>query len=326
MTIFRKKEKLEYTEKEILCDLIENYITVANQNDTTLDDYISIISLIKVLQNEYKEYNKYFQKYIEIFREKGILDEYRTYQKSKPKQIFIENNFKENTKLAEKMLYGWFDGCTSRPMHLMIIFGLCGNPTTKKQKYIMAQLFEANWSIFNKQKQYYTKLYLNVGVNADGIWNSHKEKEDYINAQYYAKYKTLATSSNNKDDYEKYMLKAKEYKNVGNSDLARFYISNKQFDKAKDEIDLIILNKTKIAKEDGYVYELDKDTYTKQLVIYYKYKSKYPYLRKELLEMFNLDIKTFNKMTKDIKDNLDFKNNSGYSDKIIEFLKNKIKN
>ena len=155
LKFFKKKEVLQipYSEKEVLCNLIENYIIIANKNNTTLDDYISIIAFTKLLQIQYKEYAKDLQFYINKFEKQGILDEYQTYFKSVPKRIFIENHFQANMDLASEMLYGWFDGCTNRPMHYMIIFGLCGKPLTNKQKYIMAQIFEANWEIFSMQKE-----------------------------------------------------------------------------------------------------------------------------------------------------------------------------
>lgn len=326
LKFFKKKEVLQipYSEKEVLCNLIENYIIIANKNNTTLDDYISIIAFTKLLQIQYKEYAKDLQFYINKFEKQGILDEYQTYFKSVPKRIFIENHFQANMDLASEMLYGWFDGCTNRPMHYMIIFGLCGKPLTNKQKYIMAQIFEANWEIFSMQKEYYTKLYLNSGIYTNNYFLSKKDEEDYVKTQYYMKYKNLAKVSNNKNDYEKYMLKALSYTKKGDTDLARFYIREKRFDEAKGQIDKIIKDRKKFAKEDGYDYCLEKDTYTKQLVDFYELKVKYPYIRREIIEMFDIDVKTFNNLTKDIKDNIEYKKDSNYSQKIISYLKEKI--
>ena len=138
------------------------------------------------------------------------------------------------------------------------------------------------------------------------------------------KYKNLAKVSNNKNDYEKYMLKALSYTKKGDTDLARFYIREKRFDEAKGQIDKIIKDRKKFAKEDGYDYCLEKDTYTKQLVDFYELKVKYPYIRREIIEMFDIDVKTFNNLTKDIKDNIEYKKDSNYSQKIISYLKEKI--
>lgn len=316
-------------EKEILCDLIEKYIEIANINNTTLDDYISIISLIQMLQVQYKEYINDFQMYIREFDKNGIMHKYQTYFKNTAKQIFIENDWKPNVDLAYDMLYGFFDGCTNRFMHLLIIFGLCGKPTTQKQKYIMSSVFVANSSIFENQKIYYSKMYIDAGiyVNNNSIWIDKKQKKNYIKSQYCTTYKNIALAYRNKKDdknFEKYMLKAEKYHDCANDELARFYIKNKNFQGAEECIKKIISGKKHQAKQEGYIYNLENDIYTKQLVEYYNFRVKYPYIRKELLEIFNIDIKTFNRLVESIKDDEEYKKNSNYSNKIIDYLKNKL--
>ena len=196
--------KKELTEREVLCDLIEKYINIANENNTTLNDYISIIALIKMLQVQYKEYAKDFQKYIDMFRENGILDEYQLYFKSTPKKIFIQNNFKPNPELAQNMLYEYFEGCTSRFMNYLILFGLCGKPITKKQRYIMAHIFEGNSNSFSKQTLYYTNLYLENGVFVNLYNLTFFEKIKHENSEKYQMYKQLAEAC----------IKEKQYNNA----------------------------------------------------------------------------------------------------------------
>lgn len=318
------------SEKEILCDLIEKYIEIANMNNNTLDDYMSIIALIQMLQVQYKEYINDFQKYIKEFDRKGIMLEYQTYFKNTPKQIFIENKWHPNVDLAYDKLYGYFDGCTSRFMNYLILFGLCGKPTSKKQKYIMSSIFEGNSTIFENQKIYYSKMYLNDGIyiNENSIWVDKEHKKNYINAHYYRTYKNIALAYRSKKDdknFEKYMLKATKYVGGVNDELTRFYIKNKDFQNAEKCIKKIIDRKKQQARKDGDIYNLENDTYTKQLVDYYNFKVKYPYIRKELLEMFNIDTKTFNNITKEIQDNKEYKLNSCYSNKTIDYIQEKIK-
>jgi len=283
------------SEKEILCDLIKKYIEIANKNNTTIDDYMSIIALIKTLQIEYKEYAGDFQKYLDLFKKNGILDEYQSYFKSVPKQIFINNHFKKNIDLAYNMLYDFFEGCTSRFMHFLIIFGLCGKPITKKQKYIMAHLFEANSASFSKQTIYYTNLYLKSGLLISNNNYSFLERMNTPKMEQYRFYKLLSEAYIKEKDY----LKAIDCLNIAIKKVKSLYKT--------------MLNKKVIIKN------------LNERLAYVNFKIKYPYIRKELLEKFNIDIKTFNNITENIKDNIDYKLNGGYSEKIIEYLEEKLK-
>ena len=291
----KKKEvfQMPYSEKEVLCNLIENYIVIANKNNTTLDDYISIIAFTKLLQIQYKEYAKNFQIYINRFEKQGILDEYQTYFKNIPKQIFIKNNFQKNVGLASEMLYGWFDGCTSRFIHFLIIFGLCGRPNTLKQKEIMFNLFEANSTSFSKQMIYYGTLYL----------NSKKSKHEQFNRL--------------EDKNYEYNTNYRICKNI-----AEAYIREKNYNKALEYFEKAIYYLKKPKHPTLNVKSiLEKINFR---INYTKTKQKYPYIRREIIEMFNIDVKTFNNLTKDIKDNLEYKKDSNYSQKIINYLKEKV--
>ena len=280
-----------FSEKEILCDLIEKYIEIANTNDTTLDDYMSIISLIKMLQLQYKEYAGDLQEYIEMFRKNGILDEYQIYFQSTPKRIFIQNKFHSNPELAYNMLYGYFDGCTSRFMNYLILFGLCGKPITKKQRNIMAHIFEGNSSLFNKQTLYYTKLYLDNGIFINSYNLSFLEKNKYEQVEKYIMYKQLASAYMGEKQYNNAIL---------------------AYEKSIKYVKKTNLNKNRCIDE------------INERIEYAKFKISYPYIRKELLELFNIDIKRFNILVKDIKDNIEYKKNGSYSEKIIEYIKTKL--
>lgn len=323
MLFLKKKEKTEFNEEEILCDLIENYIELANASKSTLDEYISIIALIKMIIPQYKKYYKRLNLYLNKFEENGIVNEYEKCKTNIAKNIFSENDFKPNIELADKRLYNFFDGCTDWGMHYLIIYGLCGKPITPKQRYIMAKLFQGNYYCFYKQKRYYSMLALK-DKHYNPITNN-EEKKNWKNINDYQMNKEIAIAyrkEKNEGKYEEYLLKAKQCYDIGSDDLARFYITNKQFDKAKNEIDLIISRRERQAEEDGYMYNLDNDTYTKQLVDYYNQKKNYPYQRKDILEKFNIDIKTFNQIAKDIKDNSEYKNLQGYSEKAMIYFSN----
>ncbi|MBQ8473144.1 MAG: zinc ribbon domain-containing protein [Bacilli bacterium] len=317
-----------FSEKEILCDLIEKYIEIANTNDTTLDDYMSIISLIKMLQLQYKEYAGNLQEYIEMFRKNGILDEYQTYFKSTPKKIFMQNNFHPNPDLAENMLYGYFEGCTSRFMNYLILFGLCGKPITSQQKRIMATIFEGNSSSFSKQKIYYSKLYLDDGIIAeDDSFIDDIDKQNYINAQHYIRYRDIANGyakEKNYKLYEFYMKEASKYNGGAYEDLCRFYITHKNFENARTVLDKFIKHQKDFSIKQKIPYKYRYENKIKPLEDYYNFKFKYPYIRKELLELFDIDIKRFNILVKDIKDNIEYKKNGNYSEKTIEYIKTKL--
>ncbi len=103
----------------------------------------------------------------------------------------------------------------------------------------------------------------------EGFLNK-QEKKNFINSQKFQKYKTLARNSKNEEDFERYMSKAKKYLNIGDDDFVRFYIRNKRFKEAEKELNKIIDRRKKLAKKDGYIYNLQDDTYTYQLYNYFK--------------------------------------------------------
>lgn len=323
-----KNNEFEYTEKEIIIDLIQKYIALANENGTTLDDYISIIALIKVLKNQYKNYQAELNQYLELFNEKGILNEYDTYSNI-TKKVFSENNYNLNITLAYDNLFNYFDGATNRFMNYLILFGLCGKPVTSKQKYIMSKIFQENASSFSKQRIYYNKLYQQdpFVMDSDSFINKNHEKE-YIRFQNFQMYKDMALAyrREHKDKlFEENMLEASKYHYLANEDLCRYYINNKEFEKAKKCLEKIEIGEKEFAQKEKISYKNRYSKHLGPLVEYYNQRKNYPYIRKELLEMFNLDIKKFNELTKDIKDNIEYKNLTGYSEKIIDYLNMKTK-
>ena len=155
------------TEKEILCDCIEKYIEMANNNHNTLDDYISIIALINQYKVQYPKYKKDFDYYIGLFKKQGIYEKYlkdednitkKYYEKYKTNMIFVENN-----------IFGFIDNCSSKFMFYLLLLGLIGKPKTPKQRYLLATIFERNSLCFYKQMIYYGNLYLNNRLYLDQI-------------------------------------------------------------------------------------------------------------------------------------------------------------
>ena len=124
------------------------------------------------------------------------------------------------------------------------------------------------------------------------------------------------------NNFEKYMIISLNYGPPPDM-LIRYYINNNNFALAKHYLEKKIELKYYKFEKDNLEYVLDNDPYTKQLVEYYKFKVKYPYIRKDLLKMFNIDIKTFNLLTKEINNDENYKKNRNYSNKIIDYLKEK---
>lgn len=146
-------------EIKILCNCVENYIEIANLNSNTLDDYFSIIALIKMFEHQYRNYSSHFKPYLDKFKDNGILDEYYKNKKNIAKKVF--EKYGTNTKKAREFLFKFVEGTNSRFISYLIMIGLCGPPTTPLARYVLATIYNHNSSLFNKQAIYYTQLYIN---------------------------------------------------------------------------------------------------------------------------------------------------------------------
>lgn len=194
-------------EKEILTNAIENLINIANKNKDTTNDYLSIISLINLWKKQYKQYAKSFDKYLSLFKEKGVLDLYEQKKQENIAYYMFENYAKyRNPKLAEQLMgfrpgneeltqYLW-SKCSSRYMFFTICIGICGKPQDSISRYLHAEIYSWNFTSFYEQKIYYIKLYLR-------------------NKLYFGAYKHLAMSKNiyrkrkfHKENMKRYLEKA----------------------------------------------------------------------------------------------------------------------
>lgn len=171
------------SEKEILCNCIENYIELANTNGNIIDDYYSIISFIKTLQNQYNEYSNDFEKYLKIFKENGILDSYNLQNNNIAQKYFLKYGI--NLQKSYELLTGFAEGCKSRYINFLIVIGLCGKPLSKESRKILAMAYSWNMYLFANQSIYYTELYLKdnphdsnfLSMNADNYFKLKRYEE-----------------------------------------------------------------------------------------------------------------------------------------------------
>lgn len=191
------------SEKEILCDCIEQYIEIANKNNNTLDDYISIIALIIQYKKQYPKYKKEFDYYIENFKQQGIYQEYINNQTNITKIYF--NKYRTNPSFVEDNIFGYVKGCSSRFMFNLLLLGLIGNPKTAQQRYLLATIFERNSYSFYKQMIYYANLYLNNKLYLNPIKHDirfKKEKNYLINMHKKRFYNMLGTGYEKSKNFE----------------------------------------------------------------------------------------------------------------------------
>ena len=180
MIFSRHNDISKYSEKEILCNIIEQYIEIANKNNNVLDDYISIIALINQYKKQYPKYKNDFDYYIRKFKEKGIYDEYIKNKSNIAKQFFDKN--KMNVDFVEEHIFGFIQQCSSRFMFYLLLLGLIGNPKTARQRYLLATIFERNSYCFYKEMIYYGNLYLNNILYLDKIKSDirYKKEKKYL--------------------------------------------------------------------------------------------------------------------------------------------------
>lgn len=227
--MFRNKYKCGYTEKEILIDCIENYIEIANINENTFDDYISIIALLYQLKKQYNEYNDIFDDYLNKFRQKGILDKYNKQKNNTAKKYF--EKFGTNPEKVKEVLFNFVDGANSRFLSYLIMIGMNGKPTTPLSRYNLAIIYSFNSSKFCKPAIYYISLYLNNRLYDKDYKNDlrgvHLAKKSHLLMMYnhlgkayennkeYNKALTIFKKHNKKNRFKKDILRVtKKMKNV----------------------------------------------------------------------------------------------------------------
>ena len=148
----------EKTEEDIICSCIEKYIEIANINSNTLDDYISIVAFIYTLKKQYPQYSKSFDKYLNIFKDKGIIEQYNKSTDNIAKAYF--NSYENNVDKAEEIINGFIPNCSNRFFNFMIGIGICGKPSDAKRRHLLAQAYSWNSYLFASQSIYYTNLCL----------------------------------------------------------------------------------------------------------------------------------------------------------------------
>ena len=243
---FKEKIEIKYNEKEILCNVIDTYINIAKVNNNSLDDYISIIALIKMFQKQYKKYYNSFNKYIIMFKENG---QYYKYIKSKSnlaKKYF--KKYGTNPRIAYNYLYSYIPESPSRFIHYLILIGLTGKPKTKFQYHILSTIYNANSVSFYKQRIYYNELYIYKGMYRTG-YETYSKKYQIARLSYYLG-----------DAYKR----AGDYYNA----IRCFYIANSQINYSKEIIDVFIkfekINEAYAFLEKQYkLKRIDFETYEK---------------------------------------------------------------
>jgi hypothetical protein len=185
-------------EKDILCDCIEQYIEIANKNPNTLNSYCLIIAFLFQLKKQYPQYDYYFAKYINSFKDKGIL-EYYTENKDKNIADIYFTKYTGNITKADGIINGYIHDCPNRFFNFMIAIGIIGSPNSEDKRLLLAKAYSWNSYVFVKQSIYYTDLCLKNNKNDAFLLElnaeNHLKKREYdISLNYYKK--ALAISNN----------------------------------------------------------------------------------------------------------------------------------
>ena len=202
--MFFNKEKMEYTEKEVIDEYIYNLIdTVSKNND--VDGYVSIIAILHKLKKTYPRLNDIYNKYLKQ------LDKYTDlYNKTKNSNgVYISLNtlsqFDEPSWDLIPDRYLWFSTCLA----------LLGTPKTPKVTNQIAKWCSWNYYCFAKSSIYYTKLLINQGFDDEsggGYYDSAKEKLKNHRFNIYLQLAENYTKIKDYDSAIKYYKKASKYK------------------------------------------------------------------------------------------------------------------
>lgn len=248
---FNIPKKIEMNERNILCDCIENYINIANKNNTTLDDYFSIIAFINILKKQYPNYIDDFNKYIYIFDNTGIIELYNKNNTNIAKKYFCL--YEGNDDKAYEIINGFIPNCSNRFINFMIAIGICGPPTTVRKKHILSQAYSWNSYSFAWQSIYYTNLCLEeeknnlylLELNAD----NYLKVRDYGTAINYYKY-VLKKSKSNLYLYKKIAI---AYRRNNQKEEAISFLKKEMLKRAFDfEAQKVIFNELKKIKQNKF--------------------------------------------------------------------------
>ncbi len=202
--MFFNKEKMEYTEKEVIDEYIYNLIdTVSKNND--VDGYVSIIAILHKLKKTYPRLNDIYNKYLKQ------LDKYTDlYNKTKNSNgVYISLNtlsqFDEPSWDLIPDRYLWFSTCLA----------LLGTPKKPKITNQIAKWCSWNYNCFAKSSIYYTKLLINQGFYDESGGNYYDSAKEKLKDHRYNIYFQLAENYTKIKDYDsaiKYYKKAVKYK------------------------------------------------------------------------------------------------------------------
>lgn len=191
-----------FEEREILCDCIKQYIKIANINNNKLSDYFCIISFLNILKEQYPNYSKDFNYYLNFFDNAGILKEYK-------KNDIVYTTYKLygiSPDIANDIKTNFIEKCSSRYINFMVAIAICGKPVDAHSRYILQDIYSWNYTTFTKQKIYYIELYLKKGLDTNCFINKCTSRKKLKRMHLSLLYSRLG------DGYNKlHMLKKAEY-------------------------------------------------------------------------------------------------------------------
>lgn len=306
-------------EQRLLCDVIENYIEIANINNSTLDDYISIIAFLYILRKQYPCYSDSFDKYLSIFEEKGIVKKYFK-SNSNIAKIYL-TKYEGNLKKADDIIHGFIPGCSNRFINFMIAIGICGKPTDNLRKQLLARAYSWNSYSFAKQAIYYTNLCLNDNKYDTNLLIQNAENylkiKDYDKALEY--YKKALNKSKFDYLYNRIVNVYKKQKKIDDaiiflkSEKAKYFLNKEMIRTINEELEALNNEKIGIQKHDFNGYNRIEGFWGK--FNNYKLKEK---------EYENLKLKYKNTFDNHIKrlDNISFIIHSGITEENVSQLIN----
>ena len=147
--------KIEYSEEEVIKSFISELINLAEKNGNTLNDYVSIISILYKMKVTYPKFNKVYDDFLQIINNKGYLKEYKRERKSNGVYIALQTLSQFDTPSWDLIpdRYMWFSTCIA----------LLGAPNNSKITFYLAKYYSWNLYCFAKPAIYYTKLLVNQG-------------------------------------------------------------------------------------------------------------------------------------------------------------------
>lgn len=292
--MFFYKNNIE--EKELLCDTIEKYIDIANKNNNTLDDYVSVIAFINTLKTQYPNYSKSFNYYLNKFETKGLIEYYNSNNKNIAKKYLAI--YKNDLSKAEEIINGFIPDCSNRFINFMIGIGICGKPNDKKRRLLLARAYSWNSYSFARQAIYYTNLSLND--NKNDIWLLELNGENYLKIKDYDKsleyYKKALQKSNNSYLFRRIVSIYKKKADLDgaitflNSEKRKKIFNRELYETIKKELNSLENEKIGIYKHDFSGYNAIESFWGK-FDNYKKAEEKYKLLKTKYKSVFDEHIK-----------------------------------